>query len=102
MLLTAISSRQGCRVVKSTVIVIDRSRFKTYSRHSVVPLEKTLYSAFLYLAILASSSKFNHVFIKELKFEIKSSVDINILASPEAGRSNCFRNVQGVAALNSD
>ena len=75
-------NRQRGRVVKATDD--QQSRFKTYLRHSVVSLGKTLYGTFPCLVVLTSSIlNCSHISTKLL-------ADSNILASPEAGRGNCF------------
>ena len=57
----------------------------------LVSLEKTLYGAFpCCLAILARSSKFLSYLYKTQNRNKKFQLDINILASPEADRGNCW------------
>ena len=51
-------------VVNSPVFVITWSRFKTFLRHSVLSVGKTLYSTFSYLVVWASSSKFQSYLYK--------------------------------------
>ena len=80
---TLILSRQRGLVVKALCLRSRWSRFKTYSRHSIVSLGKPLCCNFPCFVVLASSSNFSHIFIK-------LQADSDILASPEAGRGNCL------------
>ena len=61
------------------------ARFKTYSRHSVVSLGKTLYALSSAWQSWQAVVNFSHISIK-----LNLYLDSNILASPEAGRSNCL------------
>ena len=53
--------RQRGRVVKAPGLLSTWSCFKTYSRHSVASLGKTLYGTFPCLVVLASSYKLSHI-----------------------------------------
>ena len=55
---TSKSSRQRGRMVKAPCSSSTWSRFKTYSRYSIVSLGNTLYATFPCLVVLATSSKF--------------------------------------------
>ena len=80
--------RQRGRVIKSITIVIVMVSVQNLLAPIVVSSEKTLNGTFSCLAFLTSSSKFQSYFYKIKKINQKFQADSNIMASPEADRSN--------------